>query len=248
MSVAGIAAVVVYVMLRRRKLGLPTDDLIHIVLFAVIGAMVGAKVLYLVTMIPVIMANFGRIIHDPELIKAFLTQGYVFYGGLFGALLAVWIYCRKFSVDFKAASMLFAGGIPLFHVFGRLGCFSAGCCYGVDAPWGVVFTQSLSAPNGEPLVPIQLFEAGANVLIFTGVTLFQRRSKHPEKALTVYLVSYAVCRFILEFFRGDIIRGGILGVSTSQWISLGILVYFAARPLLLKVPRLKNVFLKEGKA
>ena len=229
MSVLGLAAVAVYILIRRKRLGLPADDLIHIVLLGVVGAIIGAKLLYLVTMIPLIAGNFGKIVGDPQLLVAFLTQGYVFYGGLFGALLAVWLYCRKYSVSFASASVLIAGAIPLFHIFGRVGCFCAGCCYGVGAPWGVVFTQSLEAPNGVPLVPVQLFESGANLLIFIAVTLFQRRSKHPERSLVVYLMAYAACRFALEFVRGDLIRGGFLGLSTSQWISAGILLFFAVR-------------------
>jgi phosphatidylglycerol:prolipoprotein diacylglycerol transferase len=237
MSLLGIAAVVIYILLRRRNLGLKTDDLIHILLMGIIGAIIGSKALYLVTMLPVIVKNFELISSSPELLKSLLTQGSVFYGGLFGALLAIRLYCRRYSVSFKAVSMLIAGGVPLFHFFGRLGCFSAGCCYGIEASWGFEFTGSLSAPNGVTLIPVQLFESAANLLIFIFIMLFQRRSKHPERSLTIYLTSYAVCRIVLEFFRGDLIRGGMFGVSTSQWISAGILLYFLARIILRKTTR-----------
>ena len=238
MSLAGISAVVVYILIRRKPLGLKAEDLIHIVLMGIIGAVIGSKALYLMTMLPFIVLNFEKIFGNLQILKALLTQGSVFYGGLFGALLAIWLYCRKYSVNFKAASMLIAGGVPLFHFFGRLGCFSAGCCYGVEAAWGVVFTGSLGAPNGVALIPVQLFESAANLLIFISVMLFQRRSKHPEQSLTVYLISYAACRFILEFFRGDLIRGVFFGLSTSQWISAGILLYFAVVSLLRRARRL----------
>ena len=235
MSLLGISAAAVYVLLRRRRLGLKTDDLIHILLMGIIGAILGSKALYLVTMLPVIAANFDKIIRSPVLLKALLTQGSVFYGGLFGALLAIWLYCRKYAVSFSAVSMLIAGGVPIFHFFGRLGCFSAGCCYGIRAPWGVAFAGSLSAPNGVALVPVQLFESGANLLIFVCVTLYQRRSRHPERSLAFYLIAYAVCRFLLEFLRGDLIRGVFFGLSTSQWISAGVLLYFLVLGLIRKI-------------
>lgn len=240
MSVAGIAAVAVYIVIRRKHLGLAVEDLIHILILGIVGAIVGSKLLYLITMIPVIAGHFRLIINSPALLKDLLLQGSVFYGGLFGALLAIRLYCRKYSVSFKAASMLFAGAIPLFHVFGRVGCYSAGCCYGIEASWGVVFSKSLSAPNGVPLIPVQLFESAANMFIFALVALFQRFSKHPERSLSVYLVSYAVCRFTLEFFRGDLIRGVFLGLSTSQWISAAILLFFAVRCIIAKIKTNNN--------
>ena len=245
--ILGLLASAAFILIRRKRLGLLTDDLIHIVLLGIVGAMIGAKVLYLATMLPLIINNFDKIIGDPALITAFLTQGYVFYGGLFGTLLAVRLYCRKFAVSFASASVLIAGAVPLFHVFGRIGCFYAGCCYGVEASWGVVFSQSLEAPNGVPLVPVQLFESGVNLLIFTAVTLFQRRSKRPERSLELYLLSYAACRFVLEFMRGDLIRGGFLGLSTSQWISAGILLFFAVRIPLRHFKKPRGTLLKEVK-
>ena len=231
MSIIGIVAVVIYVAINRTRWGLKTDDLIHILILGIIGAIIGSKLLYLITMLPVIMANFKKIISDLVLLKMILTQGAVFYGGLFGALLSIWIYCRKYSVSFKTVSMMIAACLPLFHCFGRIGCFCAGCCHGAEASWGIEFTHSISAPNGVALIPVQLFESAANLLIFIFIVLFQRYSKHPDRSLSIYLVSYAACRFILEFLRGDLIRGIFFGLSTSQWISIGILVFFAFRSI-----------------
>ena len=237
MSLMGIAAVTVYILLRRKRLGLAGEDLVHILLLGLVGAVIGAKALYLMTILPFIAANFEKIIANPDVIKALLSQGSVFYGGLFGALVAIWLYCRKYAVSFTSVSMLIAGGVPLFHVFGRIGCFAAGCCYGIPASWGVVFSHSVGAPNGVTLIPVQLFESAANLLIFAAVTLFQRYSRRAELSLTLYLASYAVCRFILEFLRGDLIRGVFFGLSTSQWISAGILVFFAVRSVIRRMRR-----------
>ena len=153
-----------------------------------------------------------------------LFGGFVFYGGLFGALLMMWRYCRKYSADFEACSSLFAAAAPLFHVFGRIGCFFAGCCYGVEVPWGYAFSHSIGAPNGIPLMPVQLIESALNILIFITVLMYQRKKRQPYTALKLYLSCYAVIRFALEFFRGDEIRGRFLIFSTSQWISAAVLI------------------------
>ena len=235
MSIIGITAVIIYFAINRKHWDLKTDDLIHILLMGIIGAILGAKLLYLITMLPVLVPNFKRIINDLFLLKTLITQGAVFYGGLLGALLSIKLYCRKYSVDFVSVSMIIAAGAPLFHFFGRLGCFCAGCCYGIEASWGVAFTVSIGAPNGVTLIPVQLFEAAANLLIFIFIVFFQRYSKHPDRSLSIYLVSYAACRFTLEFFRGDLVRGIYYGLSTSQWISLGVLIFFAMRSIIRRV-------------
>jgi phosphatidylglycerol:prolipoprotein diacylglycerol transferase len=225
MSMLGVAAMIIFSLLRRRRLGIKTDDLLHIFLYCVIGAIVGAKLLYLITLLPFLIRNFVKLTQNPKDLIIILTQGYVFYGGLIGALFMMRRYCRRYAVDFKGPAQLFAGAAPLFHIFGRTGCFLAGCCYGVEAEWGVVYHESLGAPNGIALIPIQLVESAANLIIFIAVLLCQRHFKRPEQSLTVYFVSYAVCRFIFEFFRGDEIRGHLFGLSTSQWISVGIVLF-----------------------
>lgn len=226
MSMIGILAVGIFAFMRRKKLNLPLDDLIHIALYGVIGAIIGAKIVYFITIIPLLIRNFVFLTEHLDLLVDLLVGGYVFYGGLLGALFMIWIYCRKYAVDFKAASILFAAAAPLFHIFGRIGCFLAGCCYGVEACCGVVFTNSPGAPNGVALIPTQLIEAFVNLLIFISVLLYQNRAKRPENSLTFYFVCYAVARFVIEFFRGDEIRGHFL-LSTSQWISVIIIAICA---------------------
>lgn len=112
--------------------------------------------------------------------------------------------------------------VLLFHMFGRLGCFFAGCCYGREANWGVVFMHSLNAPNGVPLIPVQLFEAAFNLLMLVAILIIRPERKRQGLLLPLYLIAYAIGRFILEFFRGDMGRGIFL-FSTSQWISLFVL-------------------------
>ncbi len=232
----GIIVAALYMFLSNRALKpdagrLPSDDIIHTLVFAAIGALVGAKVLYLIVTLPVYVANWAQISADPQLLINSLMGGFVYYGGFIGGFVAVWLYCRKYAVPLGDMVALFTPAVPLFHVFGRIGCFMGGCCWGIEVPWGVVYHQSIGAPNGVPLLPLQLIEAGSNLVLFVLLAVLARRLARRWMVLPLYILLYGSLRFALEFFRGDKIRGVAL-LSTSQWISLALIaavvvLYFA---------------------
>ena len=122
---------------------------------------------------------------------------------------------------------LFAPGIALGHVIGRFGCLLAGCCYGrqTHVPWGVTFTDPVAAANagtplGVPLHPTQLYDAGAELLILIFLLVFERKGRpFPGRTFWLYMLLYAISRFVVEIYRGDP-RGGISGLSTSQFFSV----------------------------
>lgn len=229
MALLGILAAGLYAW-RTGKSGragrLANDDLLHIFVLALAGALVGAKLLYVVVNIPVLVRNWALIAARPVVLLPFLFSGMVFYGGLAGGFVAVVWYCRRYSVPFKTVAGLMTPVIPLFHSFGRVGCFLGGCCWGVPAPWGPVYHYSPAAPNGVPLFPVQLFEAGGNLLLFLLLAWLSRRLVRKWLVLPLYLGCYAALRFVLEFFRGDAARGVWL-FSTSQWIALCVLAGLA---------------------
>ncbi|MCR5809384.1 MAG: prolipoprotein diacylglyceryl transferase [Clostridiales bacterium] len=193
-----------------------------------IGIVAGGRLLYIVTMLPVIIRNREIFRQDPHLLYELLSNGLVFYGGLFGAILMLYLYSKHYKLDRKAFFDFFIPLFPLFHAFGRIGCFLTGCCHGVVSErFGIAFTRSASAPNGVPFFPIQLVCAVCDLILFAFLLWFEKRRHREGKALPCYLVVYAVGRFMIEFFRGDEIRGFILGLSTSQWISLLVLLVLA---------------------
>ncbi len=204
------------------RTGLKRDDVFYSCLFAVIGLIVGSKALYLITIIPFLIEH-PEIFSTQEGWLSLFQGGFVFYGGLIGALLMVWWYARSYKISVLLLFDRLVPSVPLAHLFGRLGCFCAGCCYGLPSSFGVEFNASEVAPHGVKLFPIQLLEAACNLLLF-GLLLLLRRFCRRQGMLTgVYLAGYAVIRFILEFFRYDAERGGFWGLSTSQWISLALL-------------------------
>lgn len=218
-GMAGLIAAVLFVLWNNRTYRLPGADLLHLIVLAPVGAIVGAKLLYVATVLPLIVRNAGRIAGSPVLLLQLLQNGYVFYGGFLGAAAMVLWYCRKYRLPAATAVALMTPAVPLFHAFGRIGCFFAGCCWGKEVPWGIAFTKSLGAPNGVPLLPVQLIESALNLLLFFLLVVLGKRLKEKWRLLLYYILFYGAIRFVLEFFRGDKLRGVLL-LSTSQWISL----------------------------
>lgn len=226
MGVMGIAAAALCVVVRNRAFRVPPDDLLHIALLSAVGAGIGAKLLFLVSQVPYFVAHRDEITLSADTLRLLLSGGMVFYGGLIGGLAAALIYMRKYHVPVATVFALVTPALPLFHGFARIGCFLTGCCWGVPSErFGIAFTHSLAAPNYEPLLPVQLIESGYNFLLFLLLIAAERRMRRRWMVFPLYAAGYAVMRFALEFFRGDDrMRGIFFGMSTSQWVSIGILL------------------------
>jgi phosphatidylglycerol:prolipoprotein diacylglycerol transferase len=203
-------------------------------IYIIISALIGAKVLLLIT-------DFHTFRADPRELLTLARSGGVFYGGLiFAVTVALW-YIRRSGLPLWTTCDVFAPGIALGHSIGRLGCFFAGCCYGrpTDVPWAVTFTDPFAAANvgtplGVHLHPTQLYEAAAELLILFGLLWTERKGRpYPGRTFWLYILLYAITRYVIEIFRGD--ERGTVGVfSTSQFISLilaplavAMLVYLA---------------------
>lgn len=201
---------------------LPDQDVLFIALFLVMGGVIGSRLLFILTYIP-------QMIEHPEIVfDVLFGGGSVFYGGAIGGILGAFFYMRLYGLDPIKFTNLVVVSVPLGHAIGRIGCFLAGCCYGAptDSIFGVVFPEGpVHLHETEPLHPTQLYEMAYNLVIF-GILLyiFFKQKKHkPYILVATYLILYGVARFINEFFRGDEYRG-ILWLSTSQWISIFMII------------------------
>ena len=190
------------------------------ILFTVlISGFLGSKFLYLLTNIPEIM-------QDPTFIFDSLGSGWVVYGGILGGILGGWIYAKKKGLNFLTYFDWAMPCLALAQGFGRIGCFLAGCCYGCQTKswFHVIFPEGSLAPAGIPLVPTQLMSSAFDFLL-CGVLLWLGHKKKWDGQLgAFYLVAYSFGRFIIEFFRGDLIRGSVGVLSTSQFISIFVFV------------------------
>ena len=140
-----------------------------------------------------------------------LRSGGVFYGGLIAAVVVCIYQLRKHKLPLWTSGDLFAPGIALGYMVGRLGCLMAGCCYGrpTDVGWAITFTDPAAAinvgtPLNVPLHPTQLYESAAGLVIFLLLMAFERRGRpFPGRTFWMFVLLYAVSRFIIEFYRGD---------------------------------------------
>lgn len=216
------------------RFGLDREDCAYLYVFGGIGAAAGAKALYLLTVLPQLMADLHLLWEDTgAFFGKYLYGGMVFYGGLLGALVGVVLIARYFGLRAGDFFPVMLPIFPLIHAVGRVGCFAAGCCYGIPAEWGIAYSISPFAPNGVPLIPVQLMEAAAELVICLFLVWYAAKRPGAGRLLGSYFLLYAPVRFLLEFLRGDVARGGFWGLSTSQWISL---VVFGAGVALMCLP------------
>ena len=205
---------------RARHRGLDGTKVMDLGIYLIIAALVGAKLM-------LVLVDFDYFRNQPRELLSLVRAGGVFYGGLLAALgVALWLV-RKYDLPMWTTADLFAPGIALGHVIGRFGCLLAGCCYGkpTDVPWGITFESGAAATNvgtplGIPLHPTQLYDAGAELLIMIVLLVRERRGNaFPGSTFWLYMLLYAISRYIVEIYRGDE-RGMIMGFSTSQFVSI----------------------------
>lgn len=204
-------------------------DTVYVYVWAALGAVIGAKALYLLLELPKMIRTFGNgEAVSEQYLRSIVSGGFIFYGGLLGSVFAVKIACRFFALDFGKTISILTPAMPLAHALGRVGCSLVGCCYGRETQLfiGICYTDSVYAPNGVPLFPVQAMEAAADLVLFSVLVWILWRQKDnggPPGVFEIYLAAYACIRFLLEFLRGDSVRGHWGWFSTSQWISLIIL-------------------------
>lgn len=228
-ALAGILFTLFFISSLAKKIGKDESITMNMLLIAAPGVIIGGVLLFGLTNISSILDVIARK-DEYATTKAFLMaivnffSGAVFYGGLLGGMLTGGIYLIR-KPDRASYGDLGAVAIPLFHTFGRLGCFLTGCCYGVESKLGFVYHYA-TTPNANDVrrFPVQLVEMVLNFGLFLLLLSWLRKGKYKGKLLQWYLLIYPVYRFILEFFRGDDYRGFLFGLSTSQLISLLILL------------------------
>lgn len=199
---------------RAKKLGMKEEKILGLVICCLLGGFLGAKVLYFIT-------EFQEILQDPGILLN-LSDGFVVYGGILGGILSGCLYCRFQKLNFLEYFDLAMPSVALAQGFGRIGCLLAGCCYGVetDSVFGITFQNSSFAPNGVSLFPTQIFSSVLDFLHFFLLLWIAKHKTAQGQVAGFYLIFYSLGRFLLEFFRGDLIRGSVGVLSTSQFISI----------------------------
>jgi phosphatidylglycerol:prolipoprotein diacylglycerol transferase len=213
----------------KKQYGITFDQSNNLFILLVIAGVVGGKLF--------------MIFEDPSLYfsqpkKLFSGSGFVFYGSLLTAIPVMLWYFRKIKVSVLGMLDVMAAVTCIVHGFGRVGCFMAGCCYGLptDSFLSVVFSNPAcqAEPLHTPLYPTQLFEATFIFSILIALLILKKKKQFDGQLFLIYLMVYAVGRGVLEIFRGDIERGFLIEniLSNSQFISIlvvSVALYFYIR-------------------
>lgn len=227
LGLCGVILGGIYTFIIAKRKNVSFDNLLYVLVYALVFALFGAKLLYLLLNLKSFASLWSA--EDIDVIKVilvYLRGGFVFYGGLFGAIFGIYVSCKYFNFQFSEYVNILIPAMPLIHSLGRLGCLAVGCCYGkeTDSYCYIIYTHSQIAPNGIPLFPVQLFEALIDLVIFVILLYIVLSERIEVNSIYIYLFLYSSVRFFLEFLRGDKERG-VYFLSTSQWISLFILVF-----------------------
>lgn len=206
-----------------KELGIEKDKIQNLAIYIILAAFIGGKLLFY-------LENPSYYFGSFENMKRNFRTGFVFYGSLLFAIPVVIWYFKKENWPLWPLLDPIAIVACIIHGTGRLGCFFAGCCYGVptDMPWGVTFTDPISQaePLHTALHPTQLYSSFMILTILAFLLMLKRHQRFDGQLFFAYIISYAVGRGILEIFRGDEARGYIIDgiLSHSQFISVLVIL------------------------
>ena len=237
--IVGVIACLIYTIIAMKKCGYSSsasDTIIIIGIFAIIIGLLSAF----------LFQAFYNFLANPS--GGLRFEGMTFIGGLIGGVIAFvaiyFIFVYGINPHLKDRNILKANmnkgiwyliriapiSITIAHGFGRIGCLFAGCCHGhITTEWYGIWNESVGAKT----VPIPLYEA-IFLFVLSAVMIVLLFKFHSKDIMTIYLVSYGIWRFIIEFFRDDYRGDFIPGLSPSQFWSIimviaGIVVFFVYR-------------------
>ncbi len=215
----GVLAAVLFSRREARMLGVDPNRITDLCFFLVIAAILGSRLFY-------VLLNYRYFMDAPLDVFKIWSGGLVFYGGFIAAFAVALALIRVYRLPLGKTADIAALALPLGHFFGRLGCFSAGCCYGktCDLPWAVTFSHSESlAPLHLQLHPTQLYSAAANLFIFLVLLGIRKRKRFHGQIFFLYLFLYGALRSVIEIFRGDDRGAFVLNIfSVSQTIGISV--------------------------
>ncbi|MGD8534463.1 MAG: prolipoprotein diacylglyceryl transferase [Candidatus Aminicenantes bacterium] len=232
MLALGVAFALWFLYVQAKKQGLEATKMLDMAFYTIIISLVGAKLILFI-------GNFSYYMRYPGELFSLARSGGVFQGGLaFGIVFALWYFRKNKIPTWKAADVV-GSALALGHGFGRIGCFTAGCCYGRECslPWGVNFQNEYASnltgiPLHTLLHPTQLYESALNFLNFFVLFLILKKKKFDGQVFSFYIINYSIIRFFVEYFRGDHPESAFLIRNPSPYLSLSFPQFFCVLGLI----------------
>ena len=211
-----------------RRLGLDEDKVVNVVLVTLVASVFGARMLY-------VLEHLGEFRREWTSVLALWQGGLTLYGGVVAGTFAGLVAARRMGLPVWVTADALTPAFALGTMFGRIGCFLNGCCYGrpTSLPWGVVFPPDSFAAvefGGQPVHPSQLYAAFAGLLLFAILQSTRRRFRVPGVMFWTFILLFALVRIPLDFTRtwesdAVLMRTGVLDLTESQLMSLGMILF-----------------------
>ncbi len=233
MMAVGVAFALWFIFVQSKKQGLEATKLVDLAFYTILISLLGAKLVLLVT-------SFSYYTQRPGELLSLARSGGVFQGGLAAGVIFAFWYVRRHKIPTWKMADLAGPALALGHAFGRIGCFSAGCCWGraCDTSLSVTFhnheAHNLTGVTLNTAVhPVQLYEAGLNFLNFIILFLFLKKKRFDGQVFSLYVINYSLIRYFTEFYRGDHDSKVYLIQQASPYLSVSYPQVFCVLGLIL---------------
>ncbi|KTD67466.1 prolipoprotein diacylglyceryl transferase [Legionella santicrucis] len=193
------------------KLDWTSEQISDLIFYAALGVIIGGRIGYM------LFYDFPELVHNPLSLFKIWQGGMSFHGGLLGVVVALWIFAYRQSKPFWEIGDFIAPLVPIGLGAGRIGNFINGELWGrvTDMPWGIVYSHV----DNQPRHPSELYEFGLEgVCLFLLVWIYASKPRPTGRVSAVFLMGYAVCRIIAEFFRQPDPQ---LGFIAFGWLTMG---------------------------
>jgi phosphatidylglycerol:prolipoprotein diacylglycerol transferase len=230
MFATGAVVAWVWFLRRARGLGVPDDKLFNLSFYSVLAGILGAKLL-------LVALEWRTYVERPAELVGTLRSAGVLAGGVIAGAIVFAVYARRHGLPALRLGDAGAAPVAAAQGIGRIGCFLAGCCWGVpvhaDHPLACTFTDpraraQTGVPLDTPLVAVQLVQAAHDLLLAAVLTwLWRKRVGPPGFVVWVYVIVYGIGRSVIELWRGDAQRGVYFDgrLSTSQILALAAVAF-----------------------
>lgn len=197
--------------MKHYQLDWTSEQISDLIFYAALGVIIGGRTGYM------LFYNFPEFIHQPWSLFKIWQGGMSFHGGLIGVIVALWIFARKYHKAFWVVGDFIAPLVPIGLGAGRIGNFINGELWGrvTDVPWAMIYPHV----DNQPRHPSELYEFGLEGIgLFILVWCYARKPRPVGRVSAVFLIGYAMCRIIAEFFRQPDQQ---LGYLAFDWLTMG---------------------------
>jgi phosphatidylglycerol:prolipoprotein diacylglycerol transferase len=206
-----------------------TSHLFNLSLYVMIAAIAGARLFYVIMHWDEFADNWLGAVIPIQKDGTFGLGGLIFLGGLIAAvLIGIW-YVRRYRLPLWKTADSAAPAVAVGIIFGRIGCFLNGCCFGkvCNQPWGIYYPDDSYANaiiGAQPLHPTQLYDAALAAINLTVLLLLNRKNLPDGMLAAIFLMIYGISRITVDVFRYYESAMMVGGWTVNQWISFVLFV------------------------